>query len=74
MQALLGGANSVGNSHLLAHAHTCDSTSSNAFECRSHSAAFRMSASLMQPLLLLYAKMLQWEGWNSAEVMTCGLA
>jgi hypothetical protein len=25
----------------------------------------------MQPLLLLYAKMLQCWGWNSAEVMTC---
>ena len=32
---------------------TCDSCSSNAFEWRSHSAALRMSASLMHPLLLL---------------------
>lgn len=35
------------------------STSSNALACLSHSAALRMSASRMQPLLLLYAKMLQ---------------
>jgi hypothetical protein len=30
-----------------------------------------MSANRMHPLLLLYAKMLQCLGWNSAEVMTC---
>jgi hypothetical protein len=35
------------------------STSSYAFACRSHSAAPRMSASRMQPLLLLYANTLQ---------------
>ncbi len=38
---------------------TCDSTSSKAFACWSQRAALRMSANLMHPLLLLYAKMLQ---------------
>ncbi len=50
---------------------TVVSTSSYAFACRSHSAALRMSANRMHPLLLLYAKMLQCWGWNSADVMTC---
>jgi hypothetical protein len=33
-----------------------------------------MSASRMQPLLLLNAKMLQLSGWKSAEVITCRIA
>lgn len=39
-------------------------------ECLSQSAAWRMSMRGMEPLLLLYASMLQCVGWNSAEVIT----
>ena len=38
--------------------------------CRSHSADARMSHSRIVPLLLLYTKVLQWWGWNSAAVIT----
>ena len=46
------------------------SASSKSLLCRSQSARSRMSASLMHPLLLLYAKTLHCEGWNTAAVMT----
>jgi hypothetical protein len=49
---------------------TCSSKS---FECESHSADARMSASRMLPLLLLYANSEQCEGWNSADVITCNV-
>lgn len=39
-------------------------------ECLSQSADCRMSMRRMEPLLLLYASMLQCVGWNSAEVIT----
>jgi hypothetical protein len=52
--------------------HTWGSVASKALVCVSHSAAARMSASRMQPLLLLNAKTLQCEGWKSAAVITCG--
>lgn len=55
----------------LQHTLTAGSPSSNSFECWSHSAACRMSASRMRPLLLLYANRLQCCGWKSAHVMTC---
>ena len=51
---------------------TWGSVASKALVCVSHSAAARMSASRMQPLLLLNAKTLQCDGWKSAAVMTCG--
>lgn len=38
--------------------------------CLSHSADARMSHSRIVPLLLLYTKVLQWWGWNSAAVIT----
>lgn len=50
---------------------TDGSESSNSFECWSHSAACRMSASRIKPLLLLYANRLHCRGWKSAHVMTC---
>jgi hypothetical protein len=50
---------------------TLVSTSSYALACLSQSAELRMSANRMHPLLLLYAKMLQCLGWNSADVITC---
>ena len=53
--------------------HTCGSVSSNAFEWPSQSADSRMSASRIQPLLLLNANMLQLSGWKSADVITCRL-
>jgi len=40
------------------------------FEWLSHSAAWRMSPSLMAPRLVLYVIILQWEGWKSAAVIT----
>lgn len=36
----------------------------------SHSADCRKSTSRMKPLELLYASVLQWSGWNSADVIT----
>ena len=50
---------------------TWGSVASKALACVSHSAAARMSASRMQPLLLLKANTLQCDGWKSAAVMTC---
>ena len=52
----------------------CGSVSSKAFEWPSQSADSRMSASRMQPLLLLNANMLQLSGWKSADVITCRIA
>ena len=50
---------------------TWGSTSSKDLELWSHSADVRMSASRMQPLLLLKANTLQLSGWKSADVITC---
>jgi hypothetical protein len=36
----------------------------------SHRADCRMSTKRIEPLELLYARILQWVGWNSAEVIT----
>lgn len=49
---------------------TCGSVASKALAWVSHSAEARMSASRMQPLLLLKAKTLHCDGWKSAAVMT----
>jgi hypothetical protein len=50
---------------------TWGSVASKALACVSHNAAARMSASRMQPLLLLKANTLQCDGWKSAAVITC---
>ena len=39
--------------------------------CLSHRALLRISATRIEPLLLLNANKLQWLGWKSAPVMTC---
>mmetsp|Transcript_6889 Transcript_6889/g.13276 ORF Transcript_6889/g.13276 Transcript_6889/m.13276 type:complete len:211 (+) Transcript_6889:473-1105(+) len=46
------------------------SSSSNTLECSSQRALLRMSASLIEPLLLLQRKVLHCVGWHTAAVMT----
>lgn len=41
--------------------------------CLSHRALLRMSATRIEPLLLLNANKLQWLGWKSAPVITCSI-
>lgn len=38
--------------------------------CESHKADCRKSMRRIEPFELLYANMLQWVGWNSADVIT----
>ena len=51
-------------------AFTCYSHVSYNFTCRSHRADCRISTRRIVPLEVLYASVLHWMGWNSADVMT----
>lgn len=42
-------------------------------ECESHNADCRKSIRRIDPFELLYASMLQWVGWNSADVITSAM-